>query len=455
MQTERSFYPLLPYQRAWVGDESRFKIWLASRQVGKSFAAACEVVRESYAHPNSLWLVLSAGERQALEFMEKVRRWTAAMSLQLMDAGLIATGAEIGVSQVCFPNRSRILALPANPDTARGYSANLVLDEFAFHQDSGAIWRSVFPSITNPLRGRLKVRILSTPNGKANAFHELWHAAGSHAPGGCDGDRWSRHRTTIHDAIAAGLPVDVAALRRQISDPDGWAQEFECQFLDLAEALLPFELIEACEDPALTCGGAPSPNVSTQAPEAPTDAMGPWFLGVDIGRHRDLTVLWALEPVRGVFITRAVLVLERSPFQTQLQTIRSWLASQWPRVARLCLDATGMGIMLGEELVREFGADRVEACSFTSAFKAELFLRLRQSFEDRALRIPCDPLVRSELRSLKRLTAPGGQLRVEAPSGPGGHADRATALALACRAARAAASTGYCRAFVHPRRRRR
>ena len=30
--------PLYPYQRAWVEDESRFKLWVKSRDIGASFA---------------------------------------------------------------------------------------------------------------------------------------------------------------------------------------------------------------------------------------------------------------------------------------------------------------------------------------------------------------------------------------------------------------------------------
>ncbi len=36
---------LYPYQRAWVDDPSRLKIWVASRQIGKSFALSFEAVR--------------------------------------------------------------------------------------------------------------------------------------------------------------------------------------------------------------------------------------------------------------------------------------------------------------------------------------------------------------------------------------------------------------------------
>ena len=34
----------------------------------------------------------------------------------------------------------RIKVLAANPRTARGFSGDLILDEFAFHEDSGSIW---------------------------------------------------------------------------------------------------------------------------------------------------------------------------------------------------------------------------------------------------------------------------------------------------------------------------
>ncbi len=38
---------LLPYQRAWVQDNARFKIWLKSRQIGGSLAASFEVVADA------------------------------------------------------------------------------------------------------------------------------------------------------------------------------------------------------------------------------------------------------------------------------------------------------------------------------------------------------------------------------------------------------------------------
>ena len=72
---------LLPYQMRWVEDASRFKIGMWSRQTGKSFATACEAVLDCQSRPGQLWVCLSAGERQAFEWLRKARQWSDAVSL--------------------------------------------------------------------------------------------------------------------------------------------------------------------------------------------------------------------------------------------------------------------------------------------------------------------------------------------------------------------------------------
>src|SRR5205823_1152036 len=105
------FSLLLPYQRRWVEDTARFKIWLKSRQIGGSLAAAFEIVADAI-ETGGDWVILSAGERQALEFMEKVNR---AASI-FCDAVSYSSGREyrpdVQKSQLRFPNNARILALP-------------------------------------------------------------------------------------------------------------------------------------------------------------------------------------------------------------------------------------------------------------------------------------------------------------------------------------------------------
>lgn len=417
------FAELLPYQRRWVDDAARFKIGCWARQTGKSWSCALEAVRDCLERKTT-WVCLSAGERQALEWMLKAREHAEAFKVALAgyEEARDATEALLKAAEIRWPNGSRLIAIPANPATARGYSANLVLDEFAFHEDPDAIWRAIYPSISNPLRGVLRLRVLSTPNGLGNKFADLWLKA----------EGWSRHKLTIHDAVAQGLPVDVEELRRGLDDPEGWAQEYECEFLDSAAILLPYDLIAKCES-ADAAVAQPPEFWSAQWRNTPL------YLGIDFGRRRDLTVCWTLEKVGDVLHTREVLELRGLDTPSQVELLRPRIAA----AGRVALDYTGPGVGLGDYLAREFGEyneaahrfGRIELVTFTNPVKVELFSKLRMAFEALKLRVPVSRAIREDLHSLQRVSLAGGGVSYRAPHTPDGHADRATALALALRAA--------------------
>src|SRR5208282_1860976 len=123
--------PVLPYQRRWIKDDAKLKIAVWSRQSGKSFAAALRAVMKCM-NKRTQYIILSKGERQSRQFMEKVKDFCqvfrAANSLK--EFSVMET--EEKTMEVYFPKtHSRIIGLPANADAARGYSGNIVLDEFA------------------------------------------------------------------------------------------------------------------------------------------------------------------------------------------------------------------------------------------------------------------------------------------------------------------------------------
>src|SRR5205085_7627004 len=161
--------------------------------------------------------IVAAGERQALESLEKAKEWVQSVNgvIERCTEKRQTTGAVLSSAEIVLGNKSRLVALPARPETVRGYSANVILTEFAFHDDPTAIWRALFPSISNPLRGGPKrLRVISTPNGPGDKFHELWTKSD-----------YAKHRVTIHEAVARGLKIDVEELRNGLNDADGWAQE--------------------------------------------------------------------------------------------------------------------------------------------------------------------------------------------------------------------------------------
>ena len=395
------FKLMLPYQQRWVADTSRFKIWLKSRQIGGSLGTAFEAVASCVDKPNTDWVVLSAGQRQSEEWMLKGNRVARIVS-DAMDL----PKPDCRTSEVRFPNGSRILALPANPDTVRGYSANLVLDEFAFHERPDRIYEAIYPAISNPLRGELKLRIISTPAGRNSKFFEIWNKS--------EELNFVRHKTTIHSAIEEGLPMDVEALKLGLDDPEAWEQEYECEFVDATNVLLPYTLIDEC--------------VSDEATQDCEEESGGAvrFVGIDIGRKHDLTVAWTLEKVGDVMWTREVLVLRNTPYHLQEEL----LSDRINRATHAAIDSTGIGNAISESLAKRF-AFKLEECTFTQGLKAKIFPGLRRAFQERGLRVPRDKAIREDLHSVNELTTPGGNKQYRAVRRSDGHADRCTALALA------------------------
>ncbi len=315
---------LLPYQQKWLNDRSQKKIWLAARQIGKSFALSMEAVVEGL-EDRCNNLILSSSERQSREVMQKV--FSHLRYLKVRSQDVVCTERE-SREEVELPNGSRIISLPANPDTVRGFSGNVFLDEFAFHKDSAAIWKSMYPAIT---RGK-RIRVTSTANGKSNMFYRLW----------AEGD-FSKHETSIHEARAQGLDVDIDALRGGITDPDSWAQEYECRFLDEATAFVTYEMISACEDEGankelnvnldsrLRHAGMTNENNYANDVKSLKDVMpedcnrastltfngGDFYLGFDVARKGDLSIFWLWEKVGDVFWTRMVREMRNTPFYVQ------------------------------------------------------------------------------------------------------------------------------------------
>jgi phage FluMu gp28-like protein len=397
---------LLPYQRDYIADTERFKMWMASRQAGKSFAMTLEGALDCVEH-KTLWVFLSAGERQARELSEKTKMHLEAISIaaeHLQEDYRENDGTTYNSLVTKLENGSRLIFLPANPSTARGYTANVVLDEFAFHDDSRAIWAALFPSITR--RPDLKIRIASTPNGKSNKFYELWTS-----------DSWSKHRTDIYDAVKAGLDVDPEELRKGLNDPEAWQQEYLLEFLEENTAYLTYEMLISAEDDTATIDAELEPDKA-------------YYLGFDVGRHRDLSVIWVLEKVGDVYWTRKVVRLKNVPFAAQ----REILYGLMPYAQRLCIDATGLGEQMAEEAVTDWGY-KVEPVKFTNASKADLALTLRRAYEDRLIRTPRNEHdIRESLHSVRRIVTPAGNVRFDAERDSKGHADEFWALALAVHA---------------------
>lgn len=409
---------LYPYQVRWLKDKARFKLGRFARQTGKTFTTTLEIVDDVHEaeikKARAPWVILSRGERQAQEAMEEGierhnKAYGAALRVAREDTDFYdeESGIRRRALQLIYPGGNKITALPANPDTARGFSANVFLDEFAFHKDSRKIWTALFPVISAGWR----LRVTSTPNGKGNKFYDLATST--------DGI-WSQHVVDIYQAIADGLPRNAEELKAALMDDDAWAQEFELQWLDEASAWLSYDLINSVE------------HDHAGIPEHYTG--GPCYVGVDIATRSDNFVIWVDELVGDVLWNRETIVKKRISF-TEMDALQDDVERRY-RVLRYCMDQTGMGEKPVEDAKKRYGQHRVEGVLFTGPNKLQLATLIKQSFEDRKSRIPmADEKLRADLHKVRKIQSPTGAPRFDADSDANGHADRFWAKALACLAA--------------------
>jgi phage FluMu gp28-like protein len=403
-------------------------------------------------HPGRLVTVLSNSASNGIEFLVKVAsvcdlfRVTFEAARLSKDRRVENMRMEVRIK--VNKKFGRIIVLAANPRTARGFSGDLILDEFAFHEDSDAIWDAVEPIISsNP---DYLCRIASTGNGRFNMFYRM---ANEMSP-------YMVSRIRRSEAWKMGLKIYDPATRLELTpdearaaalDKASYDQNYECAFNDENMALLTNAVISACEYPADIDHGTSECRICRQdwsrdALEFLSACRGPLGIGLDVGRTRDITVITVGEKLGGVIFTRAILRISGMRLPDQLERLKPVL--KMTNFGRLSGDATGLGLGLVEFAQEECGAYRAEAVQFSSrerrtvrgirqadsALVTELMaLDLLEVFESGAIRIPCETALRESLRKPERITNAGG-VRIAATRDEAGHADEFWSVALMVRA---------------------
>lgn len=421
----------LRYQNRWILDPARLKLMEKSRQVGLSWSTAYTCVERTSAVEarNDQW-VSSRDELQARLFLEDCKLWTKISNLAAKDMGqvLIDEDKKITAYVLEFANGKRIHSMSSNPDAQAGKRGGRVLDEFALHPDPRKLWSIAYPGIT--WGGNME--LISTHRGSANFFNQLVREARENG----NPKKLSLHRVTLQDALEDGflhklqqmlpaehevLAMDEAAyfafIKSGCADEESFAQEYMCSPADDDAAFLEYDLIASAE----YAGGIDWQRITT----------GPLYIGIDIGRKKDLTVLWVLEQLGDVLYTRHVECLQGMRKSAQEAILWPWIA----RADRTCIDATGLGIGWADDAQDEFGEHRVEAVVFTPRVKEALAYPIRGAMQDRTLRIPYEPHIRADLRQVTKAVSAVGTVRFTAERLPDGHADRFWALGLAKAAA--------------------
>ena len=398
-----TFYP---FQLQLLLAEDRFLAAKKPRQVG--FTHTLAGWADLRAMLGETTTVVSIGEREAGEVLDKCVRHSQA----LVALGSTWARCESKSGELRFPTTGgRIIALPSSSG-GRGYSGNVILDEFAYTgMNAPRIWDAASASV---LHG-YKMRVVSTPNGAAGEFFQLITDSKQN-------EGWRILEMTIHDAIRDGMPVDLAECWKQVRhDPRAFAQQFMGDFLNSDELYFTPEIV--------------LPNVQADGDVGANhyELVGQllFYRGIDIGLVNDLTAIITIgqDPRTNRCWLVDITTCKRTEWTRQQEVIAAVEAAYPAR--RWLVDETGLGKVPVELLQRTYGRSRVIGAIFTAPKKAEWAGGLYQAFADRMLTIPNDRALLSDLYQVRRIVTKAGTVKLDADHDANGHADRAWALALA------------------------
>ncbi len=457
---------LLPYQARWVKDTARLKLAEKSRQIGWTWSTAYALITRKALKDAQLdaWIT-SRDDEQARLFVEDCKAFAALLDIGAQDLGeKVIDDKGNTTRQLQFANGLRAHSLSSNVDAQAGKRGDRVLDEFALHPDPRKLYSIAKPGIT--WGGQME--IFSTHRGSANFFNELVTEA--RAKG--NPKKFSLHRITLQDALDQGflyklqtkLPEDddrqqmdeadyFNRTKEECADEESFQQEYMCQPGDDATAFLSYDLIATC-----LLRGADNLTVTTEETRDHAGRKGvirrlqnlthgqiaalPYdlFVGVDIGRVHDLTVLWVGAVMAGVLVPVAIVELACVAFERQEAELYPFL--EMPRFRRGCGDQSGIGRQLVERAIVKVGIYRFEGIDFTPAAKEMLAYPVRAAFEDRSTRVPDDRATIADHRGIKKEVTASEHVRFSADRGKNGHSDRFWGHAL-CKHASKTAGVGY------------
>lgn len=202
---------------------------LCGRQTGKSTLSALLAAHMATTWPGTTTLLLSPTLRQSAELFRKTMTLVDAMA----DCPQVKRRTQ---TELLLANKSKIHSLPgSNPESIRGFSAIdlLVEDESAFVADKTFVATRPFFA-TNPYGRHI---LLTTPFGKRGHFYELWSGGDEH---------WQR--ITIKSADCPRISAEFLANERANLSDRAYRQEYECEFLEAAEAVFPDDWLERLVD---------------------------------------------------------------------------------------------------------------------------------------------------------------------------------------------------------------
>ena len=211
------------WQARVLESEVRQGILNCARQCGKSTVTAVMAVERAYTQAESLTLVVSPSARQSGEFLRKAAQFARKLEVRRKGDG-------DNEMSLLFPNGSRIVGLPGNEGTIRGFSAVslLLVDEASRVPDD--LYLAVRPMLAVSGGG---LWLMSTPCGKRGFFWETWERGGP---------EWDRIRAPANECER--IKREFLEEERETMGERRFQQEYMCEFVETESGMFERDLVE-------------------------------------------------------------------------------------------------------------------------------------------------------------------------------------------------------------------
>lgn len=352
---------------------SRRCCFVMGRQSGKDFTISCFVIWLSVCNSNRKVLLVSAAQRQSDLLFNRILSFIA-QSNELFDSV-----EKSNLEMMKFKNNSEVYNLPST-SFIRGFTevSHIFVNEAAHGVSDDTVYSVLTPMLATT-NGCLV--LMSSPSGMAGAFWESFNNA-------------LFANLQLPSSVNKYVSKEWLESVRQEMPAIQYMTEVEAQFSQSLDVFFPASLIAKCSQTY--------DFYSFAFPERS------YFLGVDVGRVKDFSVLTVVEVDRDkVKRVVGIVTLESKPFVVQKEFIKK-LHGQF-LFSRICVEKAGLSLQLVEDL-RSEGLPVLEFVP-TADSKAEAYNFLLKEMEEGRVIIPKGhSLLQFELRTFTYEISKSGKM---------------------------------------------
>ena len=388
-----------PYQKEFIDSKKDRKAVVGGRQIGKTTMMAWMAIHEFTMFKDRNILLIAPTQRQALNFMRKLKKEIDEWIENEDEYGL----KYVSKSRIEGENGSRIEALPALEETIRG----LTIDS-AFIDEAAFIDRHIFTSIVSPM--------LATTDGQFVIGSTAWGKEGYLYNKFDEDEYWLSERYTSMEN--PDIPArQIEEWRRDMTEIE-FQREVLAQFSDKKNAFFKNRDINSALE-WLNEDGLPQ-NVIY-----PDRAGRTSYLGVDPATTGDdKAVLTSVDSEDNVY---EIKVIEQCEIPELEKEIRGKINAPDRNYINVYIEENGLGEGTVHRFEREF--KQVEGFRTTIRSKESIYNQVKNKMQKGELMIPDREDFKKQLRTIEYEMTERGNMKIYAPGDS--HDDMADSLALA------------------------